>query len=228
MKKVITNPNPGDDRQQKNTVICLVSNYVFNNELLSNYLASKTGARCHCAQPTGLTELWDALPDQETLLILDCASMRESKACEISEIRECLRNRRIKVICYNVSRLENLEIKAFRKGIRGLLYDDLPIDQYPRAIEAVLGGHLWYPRNTMEKLFLNSEQQKLPLGDEVPVLTAREKEILQKLAEGLGNHDIARKLCISPHTVKTHAYNIYKKINVANRFQAARWLIENG
>jgi len=47
------------------------------------------------------------------------------------------------------------------------------------------------------------------------------------LASGMPNRDIAERLCISPHTVKTHIYNLYKKINVTNRYQAVRWLLDH-
>ena len=55
------------------------------------------------------------------------------------------------------------------------------------------------------------------------VLTTREKEILDKIAQGSRNKDIADELYISLHTVKTHIYNIFKKIDVSNRIQAVLW-----
>lgn len=58
-------------------------------------------------------------------------------------------------------------------------------------------------------------------------LTVREKEILDHIARGASNRDIAEALFISTHTVKTHLHNIFKKINVKGRLQAALWAADN-
>lgn len=62
---------------------------------------------------------------------------------------------------------------------------------------------------------------------EVTILTPREIEILTMVASGAKNEEIANELYISPNTVKTHIYNIFKKINVPNRLQAALWAVKN-
>ena len=59
------------------------------------------------------------------------------------------------------------------------------------------------------------------------VLTSRQAEVLALITVGATNDEIAERLCVSPHTVKTHLYNIFKKINVTNRLQAALWAAKN-
>jgi DNA-binding NarL/FixJ family response regulator len=59
-------------------------------------------------------------------------------------------------------------------------------------------------------------------------LTPREKEVLALIAVGMTNAEIAEELFISPHTVKNHVTNIYKKIQVEDRTQIALWAIAAG
>jgi DNA-binding NarL/FixJ family response regulator len=62
----------------------------------------------------------------------------------------------------------------------------------------------------------------------VPSLTEREIRILTLIAEGLTNADIAETLSVSQNTVKTHIRNIFSKLGVSDRTQAAIWAIRNG
>ena len=59
------------------------------------------------------------------------------------------------------------------------------------------------------------------------LLTRREKQILSLTATGATNTEIANNLNVSMHTVKTHIYNLFKKIDVSNRIQAVNWAKEN-
>lgn len=65
--------------------------------------------------------------------------------------------------------------------------------------------------------------QRLWVSDDDPELTRREVEILQLVAEGRSNSQVARLLWVTEQTVKFHLCNIYRKLNVANRTQASRW-----
>jgi DNA-binding NarL/FixJ family response regulator len=65
-------------------------------------------------------------------------------------------------------------------------------------------------------------------GEEVDILTRREIEILRLAAEGHSNTELARRLWVTEQTVKFHLSNIYRKLDVANRTEAARWAAAHG
>ena len=92
--------------------------------------------------------------------------------------------------------------------------------------ERELGGGISNPatlglRRDLEAIlreaFVSDQRQ-----GEVANLTAREVEILKKVAEGQSNADIAKSLYVTEQTVKFHLSNVYRKLDVANRTQAAR------
>lgn len=208
-------------------VLCIVGDNTFNNEVLSSFLSSQTDMECRCAGLSDLAEANQELTAGKTILFLDCASMGKPRVCEMAPAKEILQDRRLKVVCYNVDPYENLETRALRKGVRGLIYNHLKIDLYPRAAEAVMNGELWFPRKVLEEQFLSSDTASTAPPVVPSALTRREYQILKMVGSGIKNQEVAKKLYISPHTVKTHTYNIYKKINVTNRFEAAQWLIKN-
>ncbi len=69
-----------------------------------------------------------------------------------------------------------------------------------------------------QSLYNRSQSQPPPLAQD---LSAREREVLSYLADGMSNQEIARLLGISPHTVKTHVVHIFNKLGVKDRTQAA-------
>ena len=77
-----------------------------------------------------------------------------------------------------------------------------------------------------ECIVKNSHKYSYPRMEET-CLTQRERQILLMISVGLTNQEVADKSFISLHTVKAHLYNIFKKINVPNRLQAALWATKN-
>ena len=77
------------------------------------------------------------------------------------------------------------------------------------------------------KMHIENEGKDSPSKRNSPVLSPRQVEILAHVAVGFKSQEIADKLCISPHTVNTHLYNLCKKINAPNRLQAILWATKN-
>ena len=124
----------------------------------------------------------------------------------------------------NVDLEVKIEKTALANDIHGIFYKNDPPHIISKGISAILSGELWYSRKTLTKCVLDPSPSMNPFNHATSCnLTMREREILTSIVSGLSNKTIADNFCISVHTVKTHIYNIYRKINVNNRFQAALW-----
>ena len=130
---------------------------------------------------------------------------------------------------FNVPRDKGIEIRAIHQGVRGVFYEQDPVELFLKGINCVFSGELWVSRKILSEFALNihARGKNGNHGDMPTLLTPREIEILNAIAVGASNSEIAEKLFISPHTVKTHVYNLFRKINVTNRLQAALWASNN-
>jgi LuxR family maltose regulon positive regulatory protein len=96
-----------------------------------------------------------------------------------------------------------------------LLYDALAHGVEPASIRRLLAAFpVGEPAQTTASPVSSRESEW------VEPLSAREREVLQRIAEGLTNQEVASKLYLSLHTVKAHARNIYAKLGVTSRTQA--------
>lgn len=116
------------------------------------------------------------------------------------------------------------ERQAIEHCIRGLFYQDEPLDRFLKGVQVIMQGELWFSRKTTSRILMDTHFRRANIVAAEAMLTGREKEILVAIASGAGNADIADACCISHHTVKTHLYNIYKKIGVKNRLEATLWV----
>ena len=212
------------EKRMNKTVYCILGHNTFNNEMLSEFFESETGFECHTVAPYDLDKFQQENADKKYVIFFDCATISKMDAFEKALSIDAVKNEADKMVCINVDPQARLEKMALEHGIRGMVYDHLPITTYHRAAQAVLNGELWYAREVLERHFLTEEATPYDQDEANTPLTRREKEILKLLAMGMQNQEIAGKLFISPHTVKTHAYNLYKKIHVSSRFEAVQWL----
>ena len=115
-------------------------------------------------------------------------------------------------------------LKAVEIGISGYMLKDSNSSELKNAIFSIIEGEDYIqpsliPMLNSKLLEMDSDKVKLDL------LTRREYEVLKLLTEGMFNKEIAMKLNISERTVKNHVSNIFKKIEVTDRTQAAVFAI---
>ena len=144
------------------------------------------------------------------------------------EVLETIRNRRmnLKVLILTVHNEVEYLLKAVDIGVDGYLLKDTDFYELKKAIMGVLQGESYIQPCLIPALYSrliarDADKEKIDL------LTKRELEVLIEVANGMFNKEIATSLNISERTVKNHISNIFKKIDVADRTQAAVFAIRN-
>jgi two-component system nitrate/nitrite response regulator NarL len=132
------------------------------------------------------------------------------------------------VLVLTVSDAEEDLANAMRAGAQGYLLKDMEPDDVVDAVQrAERGETVVAPTMTMKLVHLLQGGAANEKSDALKQLTAREKQILDYLAQGLSNKAIARALEISHDTVKLHVRHILSKLNMTSRVEAAVFAIEH-
>ena len=108
---------------------------------------------------------------------------------------------------------------AMRAGARGYVLKGADQAEILRAIRSVAAGEAIFGPGVAERIVgLFSAARRRP--EPFPDLTEREREVLELIARGLANAEIARRLSVAPKTVRNHVSNIFNKLQVVDRAQA--------
>ncbi|MEV0421897.1 response regulator transcription factor [Streptosporangium canum] len=133
-----------------------------------------------------------------------------------------------KVIVLTTFDLDEYAFAALRAGASGFLLKDAPAEEIVAAVRTVHEGDAVIAPSTTRRL-LDHVAPTLPLPADPPIpLTDREREVLQHIAQGETNAEIAGRLFLSEGTVKTHVGRILAKLHLRDRVQAVIWAYEHG
>jgi DNA-binding NarL/FixJ family response regulator len=216
--KNTTDPTPG-------AFVYIVGTNMLQNELLLSFLKKETGVEGACVPnlESSVASIETRSP-QPHLLLIDCKDNDiEDLWDEISTIKDIDNDQHFFALC-NVDAEMDIEKAAVVKGVQGVFYKKDSPQMIHNGILAILNGDLWYSRKVLTKCIIENDSINSRNDDAACYnLTFREREILALIASGHTNKTIADRLCLSVYTIKTHSYNIYKKINVSNRLQATLW-----
>lgn len=158
------------------------------------------------------------------IMLLDIDMPRMNGLEVLTYLKE--QHMKIKTIVLTVHNEVEYLMKAVNIGINGYMLKDSEYEELRRAILSVVDGDIYIQPSMIPYLnekIVERDCDRIKMDE----LTNREVEVLKLLAVGLFNKEIGEQLSISERTVKNHISNIFKKLNVADRTQAAVFAIRN-
>lgn len=188
--------------------VLLADNQILTREGVKSVLSDHEGIEVlgSAGSPEELKRmLWALKPD---VIIMDHNYGHDYSANDIQNICAAFDFARILILSNRQHKNDILEI--INHGIKNYVCKESTVEELLDAIHATARNEQYYCRKTQETLF----GHKLPArkADGTPLLSYRETEIIQLIAEGKANKEIAEKLFLSVHTIKTHRKNIIKKL----------------
>lgn len=134
----------------------------------------------------------------------------------------------VKVIILTGTLDEEQPFEAMRLGARGVLLKEMAPNLLIQCLKKVSKGEIWLEKRTTGLALEKMLRQEAGKQQVARILTQREIELVNLVATGLDNAQIAEKLFISPNTVKVHLHRIYEKLGVKNRLALTLYAQEKG
>jgi DNA-binding NarL/FixJ family response regulator len=130
-------------------------------------------------------------------------------------------NPRVGVVVLTMFEDDDSVFSAMRAGARGYVLKGADPSEILKVVRAVAGGEAYFGPDIARRLvdFFTTPKPSTP-EEALPELTARERDILDLIAQGHTNAVIAARLFVSPHTVRNHITHIFAKLQVADRAEA--------
>lgn len=156
--------------------------------------------------------LLDTHPAIDVILLdINLPDIDGLRLCEM--IRE--KNKTIRILGLSYVNEAGIITQLIKKGANGYLLKNMEREELVTAVNQVMDGAIYLSKDANDKILQQLQGHGLSQKN-MPVLTRREKEILQLLSEGLTSNEIAGRLFLSNYTVDTHRKNMLQKFNVHN------------
>jgi DNA-binding CsgD family transcriptional regulator len=218
---------------QTGGTVYVVAPQNLQNEVFVSWLQKETGLRCLLGCDICRINHRVGFDDHTfpTLILWDCQGQNPENPFIVLQSGGIHNLDQNYLVLYNVPNALGIEERYVWQGVRGFFYETTPLTQFRKGIQVILDGQLWLSRDVTTRSILRkrpNDPEGMQKGiKDKPLLTPRERQILAQVAIGATNAEIAEKLFISAHTVKSHLYRIFKKIGVPNRVQAVLWAIKH-
>ena len=191
---------------------------------LAQLFATEPGFVVVSAAATGSDTLAAVRKHRPDVLVLD---LRMPDMGGIDVVRQLQQERSTtRVVILTASESDEV-IEAIRLGVHGVVLKDMAPELLVRCVRAVNAGEKWIERVTATRA-LDGLLARRSAESDVAVLTRRELQVAQLIAQGLSNKAVASQMLITEGTVKLHVHHVYEKLGVDGRMALAAWLRARG
>jgi DNA-binding NarL/FixJ family response regulator len=157
------------------------------------------------------------------------ADLRDGRSAGLEilrQVRDCHPHARIIALVESSERAAVVE--AFRAGADGVFSRLEPFEILCKCIYAVCDGQVWASSEQMRFVIEAMQNGARPIksANGTRLLTRREEELVQLVAEGLTNRDISRQLSLREHTVRNYLFRVFNKLGTSNRLELALYVLK--
>ncbi len=163
---------------------------------------------------------------QPDLLVIDINLPDRSGLELINELKNS--SLQVKVVILTATMDEEQTIDALRYGVKGVVLKGMPAHLLVQCLQKVAAGGLWMEKESIGHAFEKMLHREAGMRRLATILTIRETEVMQCVASGLSNQQIAEKLIVSEGTIKIHVHNIYRKLGINNRVDLTLYAQKRG
>lgn len=203
--------------------VVLIGRNDFQNKLLARMITARIGCSCLVRS---IEDLSGQSVDANVLALLDVAGIAARDInIRLQVLATCASVRNVALI--NADEGVSFEQIVAWPGIKGIFFRESSEENFVKGLLAIFGGECWLPRRMLFAHWEQTSAHKRLFSAETGLLTRKEIDTLKLVVGGHSNNHIARTLNVSPHTVKTHVYNLFRKLHVENRVQAVHWALQN-
>jgi DNA-binding NarL/FixJ family response regulator len=234
----IANPQPfnyfknpvGSTPMNQIASLMIVSDHQLFRECLNSVLADKDGFTV-IASFANTKDLLDKVKSIPPDILLIDISLANGEALDlIDQFKTDFP--RVKIIVFGLTESTSDILQFIEIGATGFIMKQAPLEDLVFAIHSVYRGEVVCPPRIAYDMFsqfagLSRRNRQVQMLNSEN-LTQREMTILWLIADGLTNKQIAKKLCLSVHTVKNHVHNILEKLNVRSRSEAINYAKSKG
>ncbi len=173
----------------------------------------------------GIEAIEQARYHRPDLMIIDIGMPGLNGLEVLSQIRETLPG--VEVLVLSVHRDRQYVVSAIRRGAAGYLLKRDAVRELVTAIEKIVGGKRYISKELYEVVADEIMSPGRKVKSELEELSARERQVLSLIAEGVSRREIAAQLHISPETVKTHRKNIMSKLKLHKRAALVKFALQH-